>query len=274
LERTITRAKRRGVVAAAIAVVASAGLVMTAGPALAHHPEIVASATCAPRGESFNISYTATAWEGWGTAESRTNPDVRITVRVDGGPDIQKDSGAFAAPAFSFSGTFTVPATATSVVVTATAVGAWGNPDANDTGPRSTGLLTLPTGCTVPAGDDGCTPGYWKNHVESWTGTGYSPTQTAASVFSGATAYGLGSTTLLVTLDGGGGKGNVGAAKILLRAATAAALNAASTGVDYPRTTTQVISAVNAALASNDRATILDLAADLDADNNLGCTLS
>jgi hypothetical protein len=44
--------------------------------------------------------------------------------------------------------------------------------------------------------------------------------------------------------------------------------------VAYPRTTAQVIAAVNAALASNDRTTVLDLASALDADNNLGCPLS
>lgn len=35
-----------------------------------------------------------------------------------------------------------------------------------------------------PTGDEGCTPGYWKNHTSAWAGSGYSPGQTAGSVFS------------------------------------------------------------------------------------------
>ena len=124
-------------------------------------------------------------------------------------------------------------------------------------------------------GDEGCTPGYWKNHTDSWAGTGYSPGQTTGSVFSGASAFpSLASKTLLQSLQGGGGSGTLGAAKILLRAAVAALLNAASSGVDYPRTTAEIIADVNAALASNNRNTMLELASELDDDNNLCCPLN
>lgn len=124
-------------------------------------------------------------------------------------------------------------------------------------------------------GDEGCTPGYWKNHTDSWAGSGYSPNQTVVSVFSGASAFpSLASQTLLQALQGGGGPGTLGAAKILLRAATAAVLNAAHGGVDYPRTSAQIKSDVNAALTSNNRNTMLALAAALDDDNNGGCTLN
>ena len=51
-------------------------------------------------------------------------------------------------------------------------------------------------------------------------------------------------------------------------------LNAGHPELDYPSTPSQVRDAVNAALASNDRATMLALAAALDADNNLGCPLN
>ncbi|MGH2523986.1 MAG: hypothetical protein ACRDH2_15880 [Anaerolineales bacterium] len=54
----------------------------------------------------------------------------------------------------------------------------------------------------------------------------------------------------------------------------AALLNSAHPDVDYPRTTSEVIADVNAALASNNRSTILALATALDADNNLGCPLN
>jgi hypothetical protein len=121
---------------------------------------------------------------------------------------------------------------------------------------------------------EGCTPGYWKNHTSSWAGTGYSPGQTAGSVFSLGGFPSLASQTLLQTLQGGGGPGTTGAAKILLRAAVAALLNAAHSGVDYTRTTTGIIADVNAALASNNRNSMLALAGELDDDNNLGCPLS
>jgi hypothetical protein len=142
----------------------------------------------------------------------------------------------------------------------------------------SLGLLRLPLPGQDPGqtgGDDGCTPGYWKNHTDSWAGTGYSPGQTTGSVFSGASAFpSLASQSLLQSLQGGGGSGTLGGAKILLRAAVAALLNAAHSGVDYPRTTAEILADVNAALTSNNRNTMLALASELDSDNNLGCTLN
>lgn len=121
-----------------------------------------------------------------------------------------------------------------------------------------------------PPGDEGCTPGYWKNHLGSWEG--YAPNDLVSSVFTGASPFA--SNTLLEALNFGGGPGLDGAKKILLRAAVAALLNAAHSDVDYTMTTTEVIDAVNAALASGSRETILDVAGDLDTDNNLGCPLN
>lgn len=140
------------------------------------------------------------------------------------------------------------------------------------TGPNEQGTCVT---CETQEANEGCTPGYWKNHTDSWAGTGYSPGQTAGSVFSGVSAFpALASKTLLQSLQGGGGSGTTGAAKILLRAAVAALLNAAHSGVDYPRTEAEIIAAVNTALGSNDRNTILLLASALDDDNNLGCPLN
>jgi hypothetical protein len=138
------------------------------------------------------------------------------------------------------------------------------------------GALRLPLpGEPEPPGTDGCTPGYWKNHTESWAGTGYSPGQTVGSVFSGASAFpSQAANSLLQALQGGGGSGLEGGARVLLRAAVAALLNAAHSGVDYPRTTAEILADVNAALTSGNRNTMLALAAELDADNNLGCTLN
>ena len=139
------------------------------------------------------------------------------------------------------------------------------------------GLLRLPLPRQEPTetGDEGCTPGYWKNHEDSWAGSGYSPGQTAGSVFSGAAAFpSLAAKTLLQTLQGSGGPGLEGAAKILLRAATAALLNAAHSGVDYPRTTAEILADTNAALTSGNRNSMLNLATGLDDDNNGGCPLN
>jgi hypothetical protein len=80
--------------------------------------------------------------------------------------------------------------------------------------------------------------------------------------------------TLVGALSYQGGSGTSGAARILLRAAVSALLNSASPDVDYPLTTTQVIAQVNAALASNNRSTMLTLASQLDSYNNLGCPLN
>lgn len=94
------------------------------------------------------------------------------------------------------------------------------------------------------------------------------------SVFDVPDAFRLDNTTLLKALSLEGGSGTVGAARTLLRTAVAALLNSAHPDVDYPRTTAQVIAAVNSALAGGNRATMLNVATALDADNTLGCPLS
>lgn len=122
---------------------------------------------------------------------------------------------------------------------------------------------------------EGCTPGYWKNHLDSWPPTGYAPSMSVGGVFSAASAYpSLASATLLEALDFGGGPGAEGGAAILLRAGVAALLNSAHPDVGYPWTPIEVISQVDAALASGDRTTMTLLAETLDAANNLGCPLS
>ncbi len=122
-------------------------------------------------------------------------------------------------------------------------------------------------------GEQGCTPGYWKNHLTSWQG--FVSGQTVLSVFASSSSFpAIAASTLLQALDFPGGPGAEGGARNLLRAAVAALLNSAHAGVDYPRTTAEVIADVNAALATGDRDTMLALAAELDADNNLGCPLN
>ena len=123
-------------------------------------------------------------------------------------------------------------------------------------------------------GNQGCTPGFWKQDFHFGFWTGYKPTDLVGSVFTGALPS-LSAQTLLEALQGGGGPGLLGKETILLRAAVAALLNASSGSVSYPYTTAQVISMVNAALATGDLTTITNLATLLDNANNGvgGCPL-
>ena len=129
--------------------------------------------------------------------------------------------------------------------------------------------------CTPPTGNEGCTPGYWKQeqHFDNWTAP-YTPDTLFEDVFADPNNLIPDDTTLLDALEFGGGPGAEGAARILARAAVASLLNAASPDVDFTMSVADVIADVNAALASGNRQTMLDLAGDLDADNNLGCPLN
>jgi hypothetical protein len=127
----------------------------------------------------------------------------------------------------------------------------------------------------VPAGFQGCTPGYWKNHLSAWSATGFNPGQTVGSVFAmPGSLSSLSGKTLQEALKFGGGPGVLGGGKILLKASVAGLLNAGQGSLNYPQTVGQMTTAVNAALASNNRGTMLTLAAQLDSDNNLGCPLN
>ena len=132
---------------------------------------------------------------------------------------------------------------------------------------------TTTTTTTTPPAFQGCTPGYWKNHTEDWPPTGFSPSQTLESVFDVPDGLGLDTNTLLDALNFGGGPGVPGGSRILLRAAVAALLNSAHPNLNFPLTTGEVIAQVNAALASNNRDTMLSLATMLDNANNAeaGC---
>ncbi len=140
-------------------------------------------------------------------------------------------------------------------------------------------MSAAPTAQATNIGEEGCTPGYWKNHTDNWEEA--NPGTKFGDKFEQARANVAGQ-TFLQTLQGGGGPGLDGAAKILARAATAAFLNAAHEGLGYPWRRDQVgidgrpplKDAVNAAFASNNRDTMLALADRLDDDNNLGCPLN
>ncbi len=130
-------------------------------------------------------------------------------------------------------------------------------------------------------GNEGCTPGYWKNHTSNWEE--FTPDSlVGAQGWLKDAPVGLKATyrnwTFLQALQGGGGPGLDGAAKILLRASVAAYLNAAHEGVGYPyrrlNDPGQLKATIQAAFASGDRATMLSLASMLDDANNLGCPLN
>jgi hypothetical protein len=123
-------------------------------------------------------------------------------------------------------------------------------------------------------GAEGCTPGYWKNHPNSWAATGYSPSQTLESVFDVPNTYGLDNVQLRAALSLSGGPGTAGAVRLLLHHAVAALLNASHPGVDYPRRARDIIAQTNTALASGSRTTMLGLKDGFDRDNNRGCPIN
>jgi hypothetical protein len=132
---------------------------------------------------------------------------------------------------------------------------------AHDTSTTSTtSTTTTTTTTTTPTGNEGCTPGYWKNHTSAWVG--FTTSQTVGSVFSSAPAS-VANLTLLQALRNGGGGVNA-----LTRHAIAALLGAAHPSVDYPLTTTQIRAMVNGAFASGNAATIESLKDTLDEFNN------
>jgi hypothetical protein len=142
----------------------------------------------------------------------------------------------------------------------------------------STGITLAGPAQAVNIGNEGCTPGYYKNHTNNWEE--YSPTTLVSSVFNFAgtspAVMAYADTTFEEALRLRGGTGLDGATQILLRAAVAATLNAAHEGVGYPlrrEGEDGIFAMVNEALASGDRQTILELAAYLDRLNNLGCPL-
>jgi len=93
--------------------------------------------------------------------------------------------------------------------------------------------------CTVENQGDGCTPGYWKNHLDKWAATGLSPADDFDSVF------GVDFFSPDITLeDAVNAKG--GGIKKIARHGTAALLNAMHPAVDYPLSAADVIAAVQA----------------------------
>jgi cysteine-rich repeat protein len=93
--------------------------------------------------------------------------------------------------------------------------------------------------CTVEDEGDGCTPGYWKNHLSSWAPTGLSPADDFDTTF-GVDFFDPDITLEeAVNLKGGG-------IRKIARHGTAALLNALHPDVNYPLSASEVIAAVQA----------------------------
>lgn len=135
---------------------------------------------------------------------------------------------------------------------------------------HATGEETPPPEKAPP---QGCTPGYWKNHTDSWVTYESYHAVMDIIVFPTALYHEFAGVTIHQALSLKGGNGVEGAARILVRHAVAALLNVRHSGVNYPLEKDQIKSLVNSALASLDRDQILAAATFLMTQNELGCPL-
>jgi hypothetical protein len=118
----------------------------------------------------------------------------------------------------------------------------------------------------TPPGDEGCTPGFWKNNAKNWGAVawyGYTPGDWFDGVFGCGPHI-----TLLAALELKGGGENA-----LIRHAVAALLNAESPWVAYATSSANIISSTCAALASGDKQIITDQKDEFDMWNNAGCSV-
>jgi len=130
-----------------------------------------------------------------------------------------------------------------------------------------------------PTGEEGCTPGYWKNNADkkgavAWS-PGYTPLTTLGSLgIVNTIGVDPSDLTMGEALYFGGGPDLEDWENRLLKHATAAILNAANAEVFYPWTVAEIIDEVNTALASDDEEEINGLKDELDGLNNLGCPIN
>lgn len=159
-----------------------------------------------------------------------------------------------------------------------------------------TGLAGNASAVTVGEGE-GCTPGFFKNNTGAWaenadrTGPFIDPDSDLNDIQyvdeNGpdlppdappylAPSFNLpepwASTSMLEALNLRGGPGVEGKINNLLRIATASYLNAA-VEIDFPLTRVQIVTAVNAAVASGDQSVIVALQETYDDLNNEECPL-
>ncbi len=135
--------------------------------------------------------------------------------------------------------------------------------------------LTIDFGFCTDIVAEGCTPGYWKNHLFAWDMTAYTPGTLVGSVFNLPASFAsLGSATLEDALHWSNGRWPINNARNLIKHATAALLNATHPDIYYEWNMAYIINQVNAALATENKETMNSLASDIDDMNNSGCPLS
>lgn len=117
------------------------------------------------------------------------------------------------------------------------------NSNSGQVGTSSTAEINLEEGETVSCTftnefpGEGCTPGYWRNHLDEWAASGYSPGDDFDTTF--GVDYFNPDITLGDAINLGGGGVNK-----VARHGTAALISAAHPGVNYPYTVAQVIAIV------------------------------
>lgn len=121
----------------------------------------------------------------------------------------------------------------------------------------------------------GCSSAVWSGlPTDIWVLAGANPNQRVRDTFRESAPYGaVGTATLRSALRFRSGPDLLGAVKALVRAGTAAFLNAGHPKIEYPLTQTQVITKVDTALRSGAAAAILAAAQDLDEANGAACPL-
>ena len=128
-------------------------------------------------------------------------------------------------------------------------------------------------------GDEGCTPGFWKANAKkganAWPDDIPIEPSTLLSFYGivNVEGYSLSGVTFLDALSLKGGNSLSEKEEILLRAGAAALLNAAhlESQLDYEYNFEDVVAHLNAALASDDKQTIVNQASAFDEENNEGC---
>lgn len=131
------------------------------------------------------------------------------------------------------------------------------------------------------AGQEGCTPGYWKNSPGCWC-SAYSTDQLLNTVFDfpatlPPSVANIGNDTLMEALWYKGGTTKKEALRKCLFHAVAAILNACNEDVEYPEDIASIVDSVNEILANWDTVTksdILSLKDHFAFQNELGCPIS
>jgi hypothetical protein len=144
-------------------------------------------------------------------------------------------------------------------------------------------LESLPAEAVCSCGNEGCTPGYWKNSPGCWCDA-YTPTTLLNDPnlfdFSGTPAKvaALGNKTMMEALNFRGGRYKIHKTRILLRHATAAVLNACNENISYPGGDVDAVVAIVDDILQNwgskTARQILKQAREFDDWNNSGCPIS